>query len=304
MLKKIIWSLTPTPITSTVRAFQDIRRQSPNPVLIYQMSKVGSSTVRACLHEAGVRNLHFHYMGEYWEKAASFYRSRNAILPYHFYLSRLVRPWLRLQSGPVRIITLVRDPVARKISNAFQLGRYTDLSGADAKAAGDWIRQNVDWNEPSPYESVWFDKEVYEIFGVDIYDHPFDRSNGYARIRTDEIDLLILRLEDLNTLIPSVVSDYVGRDLSLTRANTRSDPTYTTVKKSFKLPRNTLDNIYSQKMVRHCYSDHHVARFLRKWTETDGRPDTTDGEPPGHQMHHEKNGRETASRERPAHREM
>jgi hypothetical protein len=174
-----------------------------------------------------------------------------------------------LRRTPVKVIALVRDPVARKISAAFQLRRYNpDLSVDDPAAAKRWLHENIDFDESPPYESAWFDREIKAVFDIDVYEHPFDPEKGYTRIRTSRADVLVLRLEDLDDLIPSVVSDFVDAPLAVERTNTRSDDTYQTIKRTFTLPRSALEDIYSQRMVQHFYADHEIEAFIDSWSES------------------------------------
>jgi len=269
MLKSLIKSALPEPLRKTVKAANTIRSQLPNPVLVYQMGKVGSSTVSASLRNAGIGNLHVHFIGEHWSRAAQYHREDGGGLPQHLYRGRVLRYWLRVKSTQAKVITLVRDPVARKISSAFQLRRYhPDLPTNDASAATQWLRENIDFTESPPHESVWFDCEIKAVFGIDVYDHPFKPQEGYTRIQTSRADVLVLRLEDLDDLIPSVVSDFVDAPLTVERTNTRSDDTYQTIKRTFALPTSTLERVYSQRMVQHFYADREIEAFIDSWSES------------------------------------
>jgi len=269
MLKSLIKSVLPEPLRKTAKAANTLRSQLPDPMLVYQMSKVGSSTVSTSLRNAGVGNLHVHFIGEHWSKAAEHHRERGDELPQNLYRGWALRYWLRLRRTQVKVITLVRDPVARKLSSAFQLRRYNpDLSLDDASAAKQWLQENVDFNGSPPYESVWFDREIKAVFDIDVYDHSFDPEKGYTRIQTPRADILVLRLEDLDDLIPSVVSDFVDAPLTVERANTRSDDTYQTIKRTFALPTSTLERVYSQRMVQHFYADREIEAFIDSWSES------------------------------------
>jgi hypothetical protein len=268
MVKKLLKSVLPEPLRKTAKAANTIWSQLPDPVLVYQMSKVGSSTVSTSLRNAGIRNLHVHFVGEHWSKSAQHHRERGDELPQNLYRGWVLRHWLRVRTTQVKVITLVRDPVARKLSSAFQLRRYNpDLSVDDASAAKRWLRENIDFDESPPYESVWFDREIKAVFDIDVYKYPFDPEKGYTRIQTPQADILVLRLEDLDALIPSAVSDFVGAQLTVERTNTRSDDTYQTIKRTFTLPPSTLEQIYSQRMTQHFYSDREIEAFIDSWSE-------------------------------------
>jgi hypothetical protein len=111
------------PFYTRIRAATEMVRALPDPVLVYQMSKVGSSTVQETLHEAGIPSLHVHFVdAEHWEEASNLYTENNEPLPHHFHTGRLVRLWLNQTNRQVRVVTLVRDPIARYVSGAFEVG--------------------------------------------------------------------------------------------------------------------------------------------------------------------------------------
>jgi len=232
MVKNISKQALARRFRKTKKAVKTLGSSLPDPVLVYQMSEVGSSTVSASLHSVGTKNIHVHFIGEQWAEAAQYHRRRGGgELPQNLYLGRVLRYWLKLRVAPVKVITLVRDPVARKISSAFQLRRYNPgLSSDDVEAAKQWLRENIDFDERPPYESAWFDREIKTVFDVDVYDYPFNPEKGYTRIQTSRVDLLILRLEDLSALIPTAVSDFVDAPLTVKRDNVRSDNNYQTIK--------------------------------------------------------------------------
>ena len=147
-MKRLIKSVLPEPVVGTIKAANTLRSQLPNPVLVYQMGKVGSSTVSASLRSAGIKNLHVHFIGEHWSKAIQHHRTGENTLPQHLYLGRVLRYWLNVTTRPIKVITLVRDPVARKISSVFQLRRYhPQLPVDDASGAKQWLYENVDFAE-------------------------------------------------------------------------------------------------------------------------------------------------------------
>jgi hypothetical protein len=77
MVKKLLKSVLPEPLRKTAKAANTIRSQLPDPVLVYQMSKVVSSTVSTSLRNAGIRNIHVHFVGEHWSRSAQHHRERG-----------------------------------------------------------------------------------------------------------------------------------------------------------------------------------------------------------------------------------
>lgn len=98
----------------------------------------------------------------------------------------------------VRIISLVREPVARQISvmwqNIANVNRYSE---------------RVDFQEIERYyfkegfendEFEWFPWQIENVFGIDIYEYPFDKEKGYGIIRSGNIEILLMKAERLSGL--------------------------------------------------------------------------------------------------------
>ena len=95
------------------------------PVLIYQMGKVGSSTVKQSLLKTAIKNplFYVHYLS--WKSIHSvenYFANKSMAPPSHIQYSKIVRQLIDLYKGQIRfkIVSLVRDPVARNISSTFQ----------------------------------------------------------------------------------------------------------------------------------------------------------------------------------------
>ena len=111
------------------RGWESLRTESA--VLVYQMAKVGSQTVVRSLRASRPRPrvFHVHTMTAGGMAAMErFYRwSRVPSLPGagHLLVSRYLRDQMRqgVTPGRWKVVTMVRDPIARNISLIFQLGR-------------------------------------------------------------------------------------------------------------------------------------------------------------------------------------
>lgn len=260
------------PFYTRIRAATEVIQALPDPVLVYQMSKVGSSTVQETLHEAGIPPLHVHFVdAEHWEKASDLYTEKNEPLPHHFHTGRLVRLWLNCASRQVRVVTLVRDPIARYVSGAFEVGRLKGVPTGEFENALRVLREQLTEEGVLRYPYRWFDWEIKPVFGVDVLEHPFNREKGVGRIRQDHVDILILTLEQLSERIPTVLSDFVGAPLSLRKSRVRKEQTYVRVKRHLTLPEPTVRRLYDTEWMRHFYSPHHIERFVRRWSEATER---------------------------------
>src|SRR5882672_2811024 len=94
------------------------------PVIVYQMAKVGSSTIASALRRAGLPVFQVHRMRA--EHLAQLRARRHALgwsvppVPPHDLVGLLLNERLLSKGGRAKVITLVRDPIARNLSSYFE----------------------------------------------------------------------------------------------------------------------------------------------------------------------------------------
>jgi len=177
-----------------------------------------------------------------------------------------------VQKRGVKIITLVRDPVARALSSYMQLlddemGMLKSSEDIEVDVQN-YVYDLLERN----HEFVWFDKEIKELTGVDIYAYPFDKEKGYAWIKKGKIELLVLKMESLNEN-EEILGEFVGiSDLKMEKRNIadnkESKYIYEGMKSQIKIPPNLLEWQYkhNEKMA-HFYSEKEREEYLNKWME-------------------------------------
>jgi len=251
---------------------------STAPVLVYQMGKVGSSTVYQALNGAlsGVPVYHVHFLSAHLaEHRCSHERSGKGPVPFHIYLGEALREQLlRHPDRPVKIISLVRDPVAFELSNLFQNPR---LVGGEAGLEqllleDDGLRDTLQPRLAAPgYLDGWFDREIRTVFGIDVFAEPFACERGWQRYRQGNAELLLIRLEDLSAEGPRVIADFLGleRPLALSPVNDRTSQVhgneYRRIAASLQLDPAVLAEVYGRRFAQHFYSSAERRRMQDKW---------------------------------------
>lgn len=265
-------------------------QQSRNPlpaILVYQMGKVGSRTVYKTLLNLGLPNpiYHVHWLSPAHIRAEEErYRRAGARIDWHLHVSRSVRRLIERQ--PERewwIITLVRDPIARQVSELFEGAWlfHPDLMTADGgvhvdKALTQLTSAFAHYDEQADRCYRWFESDLKPVFDVDLFNQPFDQEAGYGLIEHGRVRLLALRLEDLDRNTDRIGS-FVGHPapLSLVKANVAENKSYAaayqTVTTTFKLPASLCRTIYDSRYARHFYSPEMRAALARRWSQEEGR---------------------------------
>ncbi len=167
----------------------------------------------------------------------------------------------------VKIITMVRDPVARNLSAFFQ---NLDQSQVTAKTSitSDFFAYT---NHLLPL--TWFDVEFKKHLDIDIYRHPFDSTRGWERIRENGYDILILQLESLAHNV-EIISDFIGSasySLSQQKGTYNTGKTkwyaelYSSAKDHISFSEEYINLMYSSKFAKHFYSTHQLETFRQHW---------------------------------------
>lgn len=260
-------------------ATRRLRRRGP-PVLVYQMGKVGSSTVFTSLLALDppreVDHIHLlNNLDAIEDSVRSAYPDPDETLAQIERGRKLRARVARGRDTQWPVITLVRDPVQRNVSAFFQnltevvpdaYARHArgELAATDLRDA---FLERYDHNAPL----AWFQTQLEPVFGIDVFSTPFDTARGYATYESPMARLLLIRLEDLGTCGAPAIRDFLQLDrFELLRANTGSEKEYADLYAEFEhridLPESYLARMYDSQLARHFYDDAEIAGFRRRWT--------------------------------------
>lgn len=268
------------------------------PLIIYQMGKVGSTSIRDSLEALkldmpvyqvhaltaqGIDRLERLYYGE---TSRVF---QHSLLPEtkHVFAGHFLRTRLENRSRTFKnwkIITLVRDPIARNISQFFysvdtskydpHLPDFYERYGASKLSVAELLERFLERFHENSVEFqlplIWFDTEFRAALGIDIYSRNFPRSKGYQIFYTEFADILILKLESLNQIACEAFDTFLGiEEFELVTSNAAKQKEYYPVYKSFidlvNLPAAYIDKMYSSKYVKHFYSTQEIGSFWERW---------------------------------------
>jgi len=271
---------------------QSLKASSGDPIIDYQMGKVGSSTIRVSLTERGLNQAFYHVHFLNPVRVAEIERQRRQ----YFGTDKqalLTRPWtyqflyeqIQKKDRHWKIITLVREPVARNISTFFEnlevskkpdgdlYAIKSDYYGIDIEVSPDNVEplislffERLQHDRPLRY----FDDEIKTVFGLDVYTDKFPTQKGYRIYPADHADLLLIRLENLNDCAADAFRAFMDiDDFSLVQTNVGSEkiyaPLYSAFKQSIRLPESYLDRMYNAKYTRYFFTDEEIRGFRRNW---------------------------------------
>lgn len=225
--------------------------------IVYHMGKVGSTSVCHTLRHFGVN-------------AYQLYSCYSQFLESYADDWNKWRSWAENAIQPLKIVSLVREPIIRDISDCFE--EY----GGDViphNLCGNTIEEDViahlDRLSKDNYQFAWFDDRMMKFTGVDVYKHNFDKERGWQIIRENNVEILLLQLERLNEN-QEVLGNFVGiADCKIVKANQANNKiyryVYDEVKRTLRIPRSIINRYYEgNEKMDHFYSKEQQARFLEK----------------------------------------
>lgn len=260
------------------------------PVIVFQMGKVGSSSLNRTLtqycpdHEV----FQVHVLSPEWIqtvesqlRAASKSHGRPLVHS-HLLASRYLAERLSERPAPGKrwkVISMVRDPVARNISAFFQsFGVYFSADAAREGRVQDvpvdvlrrrFLEEFGDHRHRVPIQ--WFQSHMQPVFGIDVYAQPFDTAAGYQIYGNEQCELLLLRTEDIDAVLCHAIDDFLGVKLPGVESDNLASSkkyagAYDDFARGFDLPESYLDELYGSAYARHFYTDAELQAFRSRWS--------------------------------------
>ncbi len=254
------------------------------PILVYQMGKVGSTSITRMLKQSSVKNpvFHLHWFSDQGLSRAEKIKQSSHDPRFSLHLKRCKLLRSKFDSGAInklKVITLVRDPIAREISSFFQNLELTNTHLIDQQnqlktdVAVKLIEKKITCNLLDIHYCLnWFDQEFNPALCLNIYDYPFNQQKGYSIISMDNIDVLVLKLEKLDSCYGQALEEFLDIQLSgpSIKANRGDQKKYShereMIKKYLQLSPEACQNIYSTRFVKHFYSQDERDTFIARWS--------------------------------------
>lgn len=267
---------------------------SEPPVLVYQMGKVGSQTVTQALKNTDLNRRIYHLHTLTPERIERRERERKPFFPEvdsrlkYVWRCQYVRRRLLHGSGEKKwkVVTLVRDPIARNISAFFE-----EIEIEPLEVGGQWritseehdfqllIKDNnvteliEIFFEKYPHHTplTYFDRELQAVLGIDLYASPFPTTEGYKIYNGKKADVLLIKLEHINRCAARAFKEFLNiENLTFEEKNVSQQKEYAVLYRSFKetinFDESYLDTMYRSKFARQFYSDAELESFRKRWT--------------------------------------
>jgi hypothetical protein len=259
-------------------------------IFVYQMGKVGSVNTYLTLKKKlpdqaiyHIHNLNSEHFSKIWE-AMQLDQHYHAFTFGHSCITKYLSEHIEEIKGQksIKIITGVREPIARNISWFFQIidcacvfPEFFIKYEKGLITMDDIIKKFWSQNFVYGKQYDWFEEELEAVFGIDIASIDFPKEKGYAIANFPDrnIELLVLKLEKLDSCLKEALETFLEvENLNCERLD-RADfldendyLIYENLRKSLTFSDEYLEEIYDQPLVRHFYTDEEINKFKLKWS--------------------------------------
>jgi hypothetical protein len=219
---------------------------SEEQIIVYQMGKVGSSSIYNSLKNNGFNVIHVHNFGDH--DVFNFYKNTDGFHCFYpigkrirNFISSKVKLTLLKKNNKVKIITCVRDLEKVIISRYMQdlhlrlvSYHHKQIIYKDMGSLTDEVINNIESDIDLDYFLNWFDVELKNNFGVDVYDVEYDISAGVGVTFMTKKPLLVLNMSKVNEdVISSSLSNFIDSNcqIKITSSNVSSNKWYSEIQR-------------------------------------------------------------------------
>lgn len=245
-------------------------------LILYAMPKTGTQAMKATLNQYGYEHTYIHSLNIdalLGKQLYPYYNEKIACLSELLDNPEFVKKnYLDvIKRKKLKIITGIREPIARNYSLIFQSMKNMGPSALVKKSNGNFEQGVVDSLEhccTSAWD--WFDDEIKAVFGIDIFQYPFDRENGYCIIKQDNIEIFLYRLES-SKKFSKALGEFLGtgQDIHMLTFHEAKKEEYRFVYEQLKhelhIPDTAISRYYDNDRMRHFYTEEEIASFKNKW---------------------------------------
>jgi hypothetical protein len=256
---------------------------SHDPVLIYQMAKVGSTSLMYSLQYAylkvGLPSVALYHVHTLTNLDAHEQLARESSNPAELHATvqgyrKLRKDFEARPQEHWSAISMVREPVLRHVSDYFHhidhhLPNWRRRWREHCLTVDEVLQSFLTVADHADY---WFDAEIKSVLGIDVFSEPFPHESGYGLYsRSSKVTLAVIRLEDMDRVAGQAMEQLLGiKEFKLYSFNSASESGYRDLYQQFKakpLPTWYLEKAYSGRLAQHFYSKAERDQFAKKWTD-------------------------------------
>lgn len=244
-------------------------------LILYAMPKTGTQAMKAVLNQYGFEHTYVHFLNLEALLHKQFYAYYDKKIPClaqmldepefvkNYYLNHI-------RNKKLRLITSIREPIARNYSMVFQAIKNWGPYPLVKNSEGDFeqgILNYLDFCSASSWD--WFDDEIKAVFGIDVFQYPFDREKGYCVIKQGNVEIFLYRLESSKKL-GKALGEFLGAeniDMLICHEAQKEEYRfiYEQLKRELHIPKEIISQYYDNEKMRHFYTEEEIVNMKNKW---------------------------------------
>ncbi len=182
------------------------------------------------------------------------------------YIDSSVKQLINMKSG--KIICVIREPISFAFDYMWNNIGIVGVPGGLQEFSKIDISRLIDGFED--YQLKLYNEQICNLFGINVLEYPFDKEKGYQIIKSENIELLLLKMERIDELV-HVIGEFLGingfqfynMDIHEVRSNRFAIEEY---KKRFKIPLQVAESIYKENsFVKHFYTENECEKFITQF---------------------------------------
>lgn len=249
---------------------------SSNLILVWTMAKVGTTSLSSSLTKAGQHHYCCHYLNyRTIDSAIKRAKGVRTSLKNSMLESLVLRRYLpeMLKTQRLKVITSMRDPVARNVSAFYN--NIDKFDGPDQQHDVLLDRFLKDYSHTVPLD--WWEQELKGVLGFDIREHSFDKEAGYSIYNWSDADIFVMRAD----LPIQEQGKAVGKFLDMESINIQPDnlmsdkqdraDSYKSFLTKLRLPQAYVDYFYDSWAVDFFWNKDEIEQMRSAW-QTSNRP--------------------------------
>lgn len=236
-----------------------------SPVIVWTMGKVGSLSVYQAVRVARLKALHPHYCdAETLERMGKKVGYDTSVIQHGRDSAAVIAA--ATPRNPALIITMVRTPIERNISSYFHNQEYINATTEDiGEMTGHFIK-----SYPHHVAVDWLDENLKKVIGLDVYEEPFDKRQGFRVYDRGRHKVLLLRSDLTQEAQSAAVSDFVGRPVAVGKeVNVGAEKSYAadylTFINQIALSKDYIDRMLDSRYARHFWPRVRLEEIRRFW---------------------------------------
>jgi hypothetical protein len=263
------------------RARLQLQRQRREPIVVYSCTKTASTAIERALErhpEIEATKAHFLQPQHFWRGPLARPVASSGLLKHRSIAQQPVRDYVISAESPIRMISLVREPIGFNLSNYTYFGRAYWMRSFWRSApwrSTDWLMSHFMQTFPHDSSSLWWEHEFKATTGIDVLSLGFDAHQGWQRYSNNRFDCLVLRADLADPEKARVLSAWLGvSELTLERENTNDSQAapgvYERMKSSMGLHRDYVDRMLDLPASRVFFTPTQRAAIKDRWLATEG----------------------------------